>query len=66
MKIKTKADLIAFIQALPDDWVPTKCISWRSPEITVKGCDEFEVRQYVEIEIEGPKDQITRSTALTA
>lgn len=57
-KIKTKADLVAFIQALPDNWVPTKCIQWHSPEcvaVVQGGPDEYEARQYVEIEIEGPR-----------
>lgn len=55
-KIKTKADLIAFIQSLPDDWVPVQCVSWKVPEAVAVGFDYDvkEIRQHLEIRIDGP------------
>lgn len=57
LKIKTKQDLIAYLQSLPDDWVLTKCITWRHPELVAMGVgySDMEIHPYVEIQVDGPK-----------
>lgn len=56
-KVKTKDDLIRFIQSLPDGYLPTKCIWWHEPIMTAMledGGSETEVKPRIEIEILGP------------
>jgi len=55
-KIKSKQDLIDYLAALPDDWVPTQCVQWACPEVIEwgTGYKDQEIKQYVDIRLDGP------------